>query len=248
MLGKRVERRRHGPVFGREVGHAQLAGGEGLQNRDLLHGRFARLEGGGARRKTHPTHVDFFGGGLFQTPAVTAAHHARDPARRREEAHAARKRRQVALREEFGTARPVGVEEGPAHHALDRLHLRRNARKGKLVAREEVRLALVGFAHVDHEPHGPPAAEGHDHRAAHGDVVHAFGHGVGVGLVESLGGYVQNDARDVHGNQCNRLRGRRRACESQAQRSPRSAPASAGGRAGRQRCQAQRPRPGGRRF
>ena len=180
MLDKGVQRRRHGPVFGGEVGHAQLAGGKSLQDRDLLDRRLARREIGRVRRQPHPAHVDFLGGGLFQTPAVPAVHHTGNTARRREKADARGKGRQVAFGKEGGAGGAVGVEEGPADYPLDRLHLRRDTRQGQLVPREQAGLAFVGLAHLHHETHGPPPAEGHDDGAPHGEVVHAFGHGVGA--------------------------------------------------------------------
>ena len=99
------------PHLGRKLGHAQLARPYGRHDRLLANGVLARLERGKPRTGDNPAVVHFPNLLLFQAPSTIAAmHHPRDAPRRREQANAGGKRRDVAVREPLGACRALLVE------------------------------------------------------------------------------------------------------------------------------------------
>ncbi len=195
LLLKRFERRGHRAELGGQLRHAQLAALERRHDGRLLHGVLARLEVGKRRAGHHPAVVHLPHRGLFEPPvAALRPHHARHAARRREQAHARRQRRDVALREPLRARGALLVEIGAAHRAHDALEL------GGVEPRGPV--AVGALVEGYDEPHRLPMPERHEHGAAHlhrliarGGLV---GDGVGVRRVERLRGNVEDNGCKFH--------------------------------------------------
>ena len=226
---QRLERRGHGAELGGQLRHAQLARAQGRHDGRLLDGVLARLEGAERRAGHHPAVVHLAHGRFLQPPiALARAHHARHAARRREQAHARRERRQVALGEPLGACGAFLVEVRLGQRAHDGLEPAQvdagtraaRARAGILVLGAEAVMRFVRrFLGVrarpfrncgihlferHHETHRLPVPERHQHGAAHQDGQlgclrrRVFGHEVGVRRVERLRGDVQYDRCESH--------------------------------------------------
>ena len=192
---KRPHRVGHRAELGGELRHAQLSRTQGLGDGCLLHRVSARLERGERGAGHHPAVVHFPHRRLLEPPAAFArAHHARHAPRRREQAHARRQGRDVALREPTRARRALLVEVRAAHRAHDALEL------GGVDPVKPV--ALVVLRQLDDEAHRAPPAERDEHGAAHLDgrvaLAAVLGHGVGIGRVERLRGYVEDDRCEFH--------------------------------------------------
>ena len=226
---QRLERRGHGAELGGQLCHAQLARAQGRHDGRLLDGVLARLEGAERRAGHHPAVVHLAHGRFLQPPiALARAHHARNAAGRREQAHARRERRQVAFGEPLRARGAFLVEVRLGQRAHDGLEPAQvdagmrtaGARAGVLVlGAEAVMRFMRRFLGVrawpfrrrgarlferHHETHRLPVPERHQHGAAHQDGqlgrlrLRVFGHEVGVRRVERLRGDVQYDRCESH--------------------------------------------------
>ena len=140
-------------------------------------------------------------------------HHARHAARRREQAHARRQRRDIAFGKPLGAGSALFIEIRLADGALDGLELAR------VDALRPLRPAgLPEFADRHHETHGAPVTERHQHRATHRNgevaskraivtVARAFACGgeqplfrdrIGIRRIERLRRYVQDHRCQFH--------------------------------------------------
>ena len=140
-------------------------------------------------------------------------HHARHAARRREQAHARRQRRDIAFGKPLGAAGALFIEVRLTDGALDGLELAR------VDALRPLRPAgLPIFADRHHEAHGAPVTERHQHSAAHRNgevapkraviaVARAFACGgeqplfrdcIGIRRIERLRRYVQDHRCQFH--------------------------------------------------
>ena len=209
-----LERGRHRPQLRGQLAHAQLTAAQGLHDRDLLDGIRPGRELLKRRPCDHPSIVHLADCGLLEAPtAVAPVHHARHAARRREQAHTCRQRRDIALGEPQGARSALFVEVRLADGALDCLELAR------IDALRPLRPAgLPIFAKRHHEAHGAPVTERHQHRTTHRDgeiaperavvaITGAFACGgeqpllgdcIGIRRIERLRGYVQDHRCQFH--------------------------------------------------
>ena len=209
-----LKRGRHRPHLSGQFAHAQLTAAQGLHDRDLLDSVRPGRELQKRRSRDHPAIVHLADRWLLEAPAAVApVHHARHAARRREQAHACRQRRDIALGKPLGARRALLVEIRLADGTLDGLELAR------VDALRPLRTAgLTIFAERHHEAHGAPVAERHEHRATHRDseiaperavvaIARAFACGseqtlfrdrIGIRRIERLRRYVQNHRCQFH--------------------------------------------------
>ena len=209
-----LKRRGNRSQLSGQLAHAQLPAAQRLHDRDLLDGVRPGRELGKRRPRAHPAIVHLADCGLLEAPtAVAPVHHARHAARRREQAHARRQRRDVALGQPLGAGGALFIEVRLADGALDGLELAR------VDALRPLRPAgLPIFADRHHEAHGTPVPERHQHSAAHRNgevapkravvaITRAFACGgeqplfrdcIGIRRIERLRRYVQNHRCQFH--------------------------------------------------
>ena len=158
-----LKRRGNRAQLSGQLADAQLPAAQRLHDRDLFDGVRAGCELGKRRAGDHPAIVDLADRGLFEVPtAIAPVRHARHAARRREQAHARRQRRNVALGQPLGAGGALFIEIRLADGALNGLELAR------VDALRPLRPAgLPIFADRHHEAHGAPVTERHQHSAAH---------------------------------------------------------------------------------
>ena len=215
LFGKRLEGGRNIAELQGELCSAQVTALEGLEDLLLFDGVFARGEICSSGPQRNPPVVDFPRCRAFQTPIpALRAHHARYTARRCEQAHACRKRRDVAAREPLRAGGALLVEIRMAHGALDVLEL-----GGVKPAGDGIGLA---FEKLDHEADHLPPAQGDNDRTAHAYVVIAwfdlFRHAIRIGRVERLRGDVEYDRCEFHALKYTRPRRKPHAARGQANR------------------------------
>ena len=209
-----LKRRGNRAQLSGQLAHAQLAATQRFHDRDLLDGVRTRCELGKRRARDHPAIVHLADCGLLEAPtAVAPVHHARHAARRREQAHARRQRRDIAFGKPLGAGGALFIEIRLADGALDGLELAR------VDALRPLRPAgLPVFADRHHEAHGAPVTERHQHRATHRNgevaskraivtVARAFACGgeqplfrdrIGIRRIERLRRYVQDHRCQFH--------------------------------------------------
>ena len=158
-----LKRRGNRAQLSGQLADAQLPAAQRLHDRDLFDGVRAGCELGKRRAGDHPAIVDLADRGLFEAPtAIAPVHHARHAARRREQVHTRRQRRNVALGQPLGAGGALFIEIRLADGALNGLELAR------VDALRPLRPAgLPIFADRHHEAHGAPVTERHQHSAAH---------------------------------------------------------------------------------
>ena len=121
-----LKRRGNRAQLSGQLAHAQLAATQRFHDRDLLDGVRTRCELGKRRPRDHPAIVHLADCGLLEAPtAVAPVHHARHAARRREQAHARRQRRDIAFGKPLGAGGALFIEIRLADGALDGLELAR---------------------------------------------------------------------------------------------------------------------------
>ena len=145
-----LERRGDVPIFGGELAHAQRTHLQGCQDSFLFDGPLARLEALRVGTQPDPAVVYLAGCRLAHHPLPVLLANRRSAARRREQAHAAGKRRDIALRQEAGAFGCGFIEEGLPQYRLDGL---------RLGAQRFVDFILALQGHD--EAHGLPMAERH---------------------------------------------------------------------------------------
>ena len=158
-----LKRRGNRAQLSGQLAHAQLPSAQRFHDRDLLDGVRTRCELGNAGPATTQRSSTWPTAGCSSAPtAVAPVHHARHAARRREQAHARRQRRDIAFGKPLGARCALLVEIRLADGALDGLEL---ARVDALRPLRPARLPI--FADRHHKAHGAPVTERHQHRATH---------------------------------------------------------------------------------
>ena len=209
-----LKRRGNRAQLSGQLADAQLPAAQRFHDRDLLDGVRAGRELGKRRAGDHPAIVHLANRGLLEPPApVAPMHHARHAARRREQAHASRQRRDIAFGKPLGAGGALFIEIRLADGALDGLEL---ARVDALRPLRPAGLSI--FADRHHEAHGAPVTERHQHSAAHRNgevapkraviaVARAFACGgeqplfrdcIGIRRIERLRRYVQDYRCQFH--------------------------------------------------